>query len=120
MCLQELRARVQDWNGGGPQDGWNDVAGGVGGCGLNHMDLTLGLSFPPSPELMKCFPWRMVTPRGLNHKEDFSWQVGAMKKMLTRLKTAALSSVGQTFAPARWALPGMSSVNPLLQRESRR
>ena len=83
------------------------------------MDLTLSLSFPPSPELMRCFPRRMVTPRGLNHKEDFLWQVGAMKTMLMLLKTVALSSVGQTFAPARRLLPGMSSVNPLLQRESR-
>ena len=82
------------------------------------MDLTLGLSFPPSPELMRCFPRRMVTPRGLNHKEDFLWQVGAMKTMLMRLKTVALSS-GQTFAPARRPRPGMNSVNPLLQRESR-
>ena len=28
MCLQELRAGVQDWSGGGGQDRWNDVAGG--------------------------------------------------------------------------------------------
>ena len=37
--------------------------------------------------------------------------------MLMLLRTAALSSVGQTFAPARRSLPAMNSVN-LLQRES--
>ena len=72
---------VQDWSGGGPR-----TDGMMWQGGLYHMDPTLGLSFPPTPELMERFPRRMATPRRLNHKEDSLWQAGAMKTCSCCLK----------------------------------